>query len=900
MNWVEGDEIRVKEAIDKCFKPKRIILRVALLFIYKVGYFPDFRRDHASIIFNFWNKLKDKSKQKFGVYYSDPETFRTALLEYMDMIFAERHKPKVDKFREMHKRMAAIVLKGKDIKGTGTNELAKPKSRWQLLHNLESLSKRFPLDQVLRMMIHEELKQTSLPQNANDFDVLDPKLEAKRKARSIKPQQDRHRPKNEHERKKMNEEAAFKRNERIQTEYQKIKTHTETAIKEARAKNSKLFEQTKPLSEAIKEAVFGYYKLRRESRKKISLTRYLGVTYSNLKKHYPQALQKIFPFRNYGSVSKEGEAKRTFAQAYPLKFKIYFCSAFKATLRNRGDLFTINKQPPNFWIRPSANVLNKTANIKALRQTMSVTRANLDVYDKIRPWRREDYYHMKTKIFMTEDEAKNCTFVPVAGTRQTRKVIDLAGRLFPEVAGQLEGHKPDFDKWVEKMRKNLSARDPTLFKTGIYKQAKIFYKQEQPNKAYYKLKEGFHIKSIYQHYTGKEQENVTKKNTGGIFDMVSGLLGKVGAIDEDSIIKPEKFERKDMQPLLKKVWQLLQDIQKKRNQVKKQIKMLEEQESNRGKNKTFMCALNEDCPDDCRPRWHKTGTKTISKFGKDCCFAHHPTELRFNAEVKAREKLRTQLLKKLKASVKDDRPRIPWRPASLIVECPGCGHAFSDKAEKRPGGTGGIKALCNACDLKKRAEAKTIRYLEAAKKTQARKAPAIKEKMIHTRKFDEKVVKKLGLFKKAQVLWNNKRIFAARAEIKQAFDYVKEERHQISENSIAKESRLRRSFSVYPQRPITASTQATRTLTPTKDPHSATMNAKISKHSGASSNAFMNQQIEELFSKIEMEVWRRKHSGDRLKESIQKVNNRTTEGITTNQFLLRPRKELMCPKILDG
>ena len=155
-----------------------------------------------------------------------------------------------------------------------------------------------------------------------------------------------------------------------------------------------------------------------------------------------------------------------------------------------------------------------------------------------------------------------------------------------------------------------------------------------------------------------------------------------------------------------------------------------------------MCALNEECPIDCRNRWPKTGIQTISKFGKDCSFAHHPTELRFNAEVKAREKLRKQLLTKLKASIKEDRAKIPWRPASLIVECPGCGHAFSDKAEKRPGGTGGIKALCNACDLKKRAQAKTLRYMEAAKKTMARKGEAIKEKMKHTRKFDENFEKR--------------------------------------------------------------------------------------------------------------------------------------------------------------
>ena len=43
--------------------------------------------------------------------------------------------------------------------------------------------------------------------------------------------------------------------------------------------------------------------------------------------------------------------------------------------------------------------------------------------------------------------------------------------------------------------------------------------------------------------------------------------------------------------------------------------------------KTIMCPLLADCPNDCRPRWHKSGERTTMPFGKKCPYAHHYMEL---------------------------------------------------------------------------------------------------------------------------------------------------------------------------------------------------------------------------------------------------------------------------------
>lgn len=43
--------------------------------------------------------------------------------------------------------------------------------------------------------------------------------------------------------------------------------------------------------------------------------------------------------------------------------------------------------------------------------------------------------------------------------------------------------------------------------------------------------------------------------------------------------------------------------------------------------RTIMCPLKDKCPKDMRPRWPTSNTKSKTKFGEQCPFAHHPMEL---------------------------------------------------------------------------------------------------------------------------------------------------------------------------------------------------------------------------------------------------------------------------------
>jgi hypothetical protein len=49
--------------------------------------------------------------------------------------------------------------------------------------------------------------------------------------------------------------------------------------------------------------------------------------------------------------------------------------------------------------------------------------------------------------------------------------------------------------------------------------------------------------------------------------------------------------------------------------------------------RTIMCPLREKCPKDMRPRWPTSNTKSVTKFGEECPFAHHQMELKFPESI---------------------------------------------------------------------------------------------------------------------------------------------------------------------------------------------------------------------------------------------------------------------------
>ena len=100
-----------------------------------------------------------------------------------------------------------------------------------------------------------------------------------------------------------------------------------------------------------------------------------------------------------------------------------------------------------------------------------------------------------------------------------------------------------------------------------------------------------------------------------------------------------------------------------------------------------MCPLKEKCPSDKRPRWPTSNTKSITKFGSDCPYAHHQMELRFPESILTKHSASFETIKNLRAKLDTEKPKDVFKPAGALFDCRGC----NSKSSKHIGGP------CNLC-----------------------------------------------------------------------------------------------------------------------------------------------------------------------------------------------------------
>jgi len=63
--------------------------------------------------------------------------------------------------------------------------------------------------------------------------------------------------------------------------------------------------------------------------------------------------------------------------------------------------------------------------------------------------------------------------------------------------------------------------------------------------------------------------------------------------------------------------------------------------------RTIMCPLKEKCQKVKMQRWPTTNTKSFTKFGEECPFAHHPSELMFPESIGTKLSANKQIVKNL-------------------------------------------------------------------------------------------------------------------------------------------------------------------------------------------------------------------------------------------------------------
>ena len=128
------------------------------------------------------------------------------------------------------------------------------------------------------------------------------------------------------------------------------------------------------------------------------------------------------------------------------------------------------------------------------------------------------------------------------------------------------------DKWLSRLGRNATGRNPMLFKTGVLHQAKLAFKKGQPIKAQEILEDAFNVRSIMQHFA---PEKLAKQDAAAANSNNPQRERTVGEYQKNT---RENFDDKKNLPVLEKVFRLLMKIEKRKIELGKAIKWLKRED----------------------------------------------------------------------------------------------------------------------------------------------------------------------------------------------------------------------------------------------------------------------------------------------------------------------------------
>ncbi len=258
--------------------------------------------------------------------------------------------------------------------------------------------------------------------------------------------------------------------------------------------------------------------------------------------------------------------------------------------------------------------------------------------------------------------------------------------------------------------------------------------------------------------------------------MVAKSLAEMKDVPDSQKKRPEEdFENKKLVPVLREAFDLLELMEMNKREAQKQIsKIKRSQKTLRGDKRNFnefkkaqtkvdvsigskekivfrtiMCPMRDQCPRDKSKRWPTSNISSHTKFGQDCPFAHHPSELMFPESILTKVSSSKQTIKKLEEKILFEKPRAIFKPASVLKDCAGC----SDHTTS-----------CNFCKYKAMAGKTAAAFNDDKKKTKLmqsmsrREDKAIKEErdklheIARLLDLDNNFAIKFGMLKKACVL----------------------------------------------------------------------------------------------------------------------------------------------------
>jgi hypothetical protein len=149
-------------------------------------------------------------------------------------------------------------------------------------------------------------------------------------------------------------------------------------------------------------------------------------------------------------------------------------------------------------------------------------------------------------------------------------------------------------------------------------------------------------------------KGLSKKREEEASSKISAIEAMKEKHETQKTMPNENFDNLKLLAVLDEAYQLILKLQKRKQEIQNKIKAVKRakketegkikslsqyrRSQSRGTGsdsnefamyKTIMCPLRDKCPHDIRPRWPTSNTKSITKFGYECPYAHHPMELRF-------------------------------------------------------------------------------------------------------------------------------------------------------------------------------------------------------------------------------------------------------------------------------
>ena len=219
----------------------------------------------------------------------------------------------------------------------------------------------------------------------------------------------------------------------------------------------------------------------------------------------------------------------------------------------------------------------------------------------------------------------------------------------------------------------------------------------------------------------------------------------------------EKTGKKDV--IKKKLEKQQQELIKKKKDMIAWDRVEDQQENCKMLFKSIMCPLGDRCNKDNRSRWPKSGTKTVTPFGRMCLYAHH---YHLNTKIAAINLMKKGLASTAETEAKNVKD--PFKPPNTLKSCRGCHDCayckfrldttpFTAEAQK-------VENEKQKKYMKKAEDKNTTTYIDEMRD--------LKKKL----NIDENYCKKFGILKKAAVLLHYERENDALDEIAKAVKIV--------------------------------------------------------------------------------------------------------------------------------